>query len=180
MEIKAFDFSGVFEITPPTFSDERGFFRVSFDKRLFSDHKLPVSFVQDNESFSHKGTLRGLHFQKAPHAQGKLVRVIRGRIQDIIVDLRPGSGTFGMWKSFYIDATLGNMLYVPEGFAHGFLALEDTIFAYKCTDLYEKSAESGIKWNDKDLGIEWDLDGMTPVISEKDEMLPTFVDFLAA
>jgi dTDP-4-dehydrorhamnose 3,5-epimerase len=172
MEVKKTDFPNVLEITPRRFIDPRGFFSVTYDERAFSQAGLSTSFVQDNESFSVKGTLRGLHFQNPPHAQGKLVRVIRGRVQDVIVDLRVGSPTFKQWKSFIID-DLGKMLYVPEGFAHGFLALEDTIFAYKCTGLYEKEAENGVRWDDPDLNISWDLDGITPTVSNKDkELLP--------
>jgi dTDP-4-dehydrorhamnose 3,5-epimerase len=120
--------------------------------------------------------LRGLHFQKKPFEQGKLVRVITGKALDIAVDLRENSTTFGKYASFLLDSRLNNMVFVPEGFAHGFLALEDTIFAYKCTNFYNKAAESGIIWNDKDLNINW---GITqPIVSEKDLALPSFEEIL--
>jgi len=179
MKIKIHDFPGVIELTPLCFKDERGFFCVTYDQKSCDDLKIP-HFVQDNESFSVAGTLRGLHFQKPPHAQGKLVRVLKGKVQDVIVDLRQGSPTFKKWKSFYLDSEQRNMLYVPEGFAHGFLALEDTTFAYKCTRLYNKESESGVRWNDPTLNISWDCRKWlrSPVVSEKDQKQPNLDDSL--
>jgi dTDP-4-dehydrorhamnose 3,5-epimerase len=176
MKIQKFEFPGVFEVTPRLFRDARGIFQVTYNERFFKENKLPTHFVQDNESFSVKGTLRGLHFQKAPHAQGKLVRVIQGKVQDVIVDLRQGSPTFKQWKSFIVSSQERNILFVPAGFAHGFLALEDSIFSYKCTGLYEKSAECGVRWDDPTLDIKWDLEslgGCEVVVSEKDKILPS-------
>jgi dTDP-4-dehydrorhamnose 3,5-epimerase len=128
--------------------------------------------VQDNFSFSTAGVLRGLHFQKDPHAQGKLVRCMTGKVKDVIVDLRKSSPTFGQHASFILDADQGNMLYVPAGFAHGFVALEETIFVYKCTDFWNKEAESGLRWNDPSLQISWDIEN--PIVSDKDQILPLF------
>jgi dTDP-4-dehydrorhamnose 3,5-epimerase len=130
---------------------------------------LPVHFVQDNQSFSVKGVLRGLHFQKAPYAQGKLVRVLVGKVLDIAVDLREDSPTFGKYESFLLDAAQQNMAYIPEGFAHGFVALEDSVFSYKCTNTYHKASESGLIWNDPDLNIDWGI--ANPIVSSKDQEL---------
>jgi len=175
MEIKKTRFSGLVEILPATYNDSRGYFRETFNQQQFLENTLETNFVQDNESFSWKGILRGLHYQKTPHTQGKLVRVISGKVQDVVVDLRPKSPTFRQWMSFILDAHQGKMVYVPEGFAHGFLALEDSIFSYKCTSFYHKSAESGIFWNDPTLNIDWVYkDGLT--ISDKDAALPLLKD----
>lgn len=163
---------GLIEIEPRIFSDERGLFFESYNKSVFEKNGVAVDFVQDNQSYSVAGTLRGLHFQRAPFAQGKLVRVITGKVLDVVVDLREGSSTFGQYDTFVLDAQKQNMLYVPEGFAHGFLALEDSIFHYKCTNLYHKASESGIIWNDPELNINWGI--TNPLVSEKDEQLPTF------
>ena len=127
---------------------------------------------QDNFSFSTKGVLRGLHFQHNPNGQGKLVRVMTGKALDVVVDLRKDSPTFGQHEKFVLDAQKGNMLYVPPGFAHGFIALEETIFVYKCTDFWNKGAESGIRWNDPNLAIDWTHEN--PIISDKDQLLPLF------
>ncbi len=172
MQIKQTSIEGLVEIFPRVFEDERGFFFESYNEEAFSNAGLPVSFVQDNQSFSVKGVLRGLHFQKAPYAQGKLVRVISGRVLDVAVDIRQDSPTFGKYEIFDLQASLNNMVYVPEGFAHGFVALEDSIFSYKCTNLYNKGAESGIIWNDTDLNIDWGV--KQPIVSEKDLVLPAF------
>jgi dTDP-4-dehydrorhamnose 3,5-epimerase len=163
---------GLIEIIPRVFFDERGFFLETYQQKVFADHGIPYKFVQDNRSFSKKGVVRGLHFQKEPFAQGKLVQVITGKVLDVVVDIRPGSSTFGQHASFILDGEKGNMLYVPEGFAHGFAALEDTVFVYKCTNFYNKAAESGIVWNDPQLAINWQL--TNPVVSDKDQLLPTF------
>ncbi len=163
---------GLIELIPRLFTDERGHFFESYSKPLFASLGLSMDFVQDNQSFSTKGVLRGLHFQREPFAQGKLVRVITGKVLDVVVDIRPESPTFGKHETFVLDAKLANMVWVPEGFAHGFVALEDSIFSYKCTNVYNKTAEGGLLWNDPDLGIDW---GITyPNVSEKDQILPTF------
>jgi dTDP-4-dehydrorhamnose 3,5-epimerase len=167
---------GLIEIIPRIFHDERGLFFESYHQNLFTSQGIPTTFVQDNQSFSRKGVIRGLHFQKEPFAQGKLVRVITGKVLDIVVDLRTQSPTFGQHAKFILDSELGNMLYVPEGFAHGFAALADTILVYKCTNLYNKAAESGIIWNDPQLNIDWEV--THPIISEKDLALSSFQDIL--
>lgn len=169
---------GVFTVTPSRFRDDRGYFSVPFEKKFFEIHGMPHNFVQDNESYSKRGTLRGLHFQKPPYMQGKLVRVLQGSVQDIIVDLRIGSPTYKQWKSFYISADLGNIVYVPGGFAHGFLALDDTLFSYKCTQFYNKEAEGGIHWQDPTLALPWDITTEDPYISEKDKLLPSLEEAL--
>jgi len=176
MEFKHSHIKGLVEIIPSIFNDERGFFFESYSKKRFEENGIPFNFIQDNQSFSHKNVLRGLHFQKEPFAQGKLVRVITGKALDIAVDIRPNSPTFGQWQSFLLESQLNNMIYVPEGFAHGFVALEDTILQYKCTNLYSKISEGGIIWNDSDLNINW---GVTdPIISEKDIQLGSFKECL--
>ena len=172
MQVRQTAISGLIELIPRVFTDERGHFFESYNKPLFTSLGLPFDFVQDNQSFSTKGVLRGLHFQNEPFAQGKLVRVIRGQVLDVAVDIRPESPTFGQYESFLLTAELANMAWIPAGFAHGFVALEDSIFSYKCTDVYNKQAEGGIHWNDPDLNIDW---GIThPNVSDKDEVLPSF------
>ena len=161
-------------IEPQAFEDERGWFMESFNEQRFP-HGLrelgltpPRPFVQDNHSCSHKDVLRGLHFQRPPYAQGKLVRVVRGAAFDVAVDIRPGSPSFGKWVSAELSAENHRMLWVPEGFAHGFLALEDdTHFLYKTTDYYCKECEGAIRWDDPEIGIEWpEIDSV--IIGEKD------------
>lgn len=174
MEFRQTSIEGLIEVLPRIFGDERGYFLESYHKKAFSDNGIPFDFVQDNQSLSSAGVLRGLHFQRDPHAQGKLVRVIIGKALDVAVDLRPGSPTFGKHEKFLLDAQLQNMVYIPAGFAHGFLALEQCLFTYKCTDFYNKASEGGIIWNDTDLGIDWGIEN--PNISQKDLELPKFRD----
>nr|WP_288812028.1 dTDP-4-dehydrorhamnose 3,5-epimerase [uncultured Sphingobacterium sp.] len=163
---------GLFLIKPTIFHDDRGYFFESFNAGSWKEHGFTSEFVQDNQSFSKKDVVRGLHFQHAPYAQGKLVRVIQGRVLDIALDLREDSSTFGKYELFDLDAVSGDMVYIPEGFAHGFVALEDTIFHYKCTGPYNKASESGLHWNDPCLNIPWRV--TDPIVSEKDQILPTF------
>ncbi len=172
MKIIETGLEGLIELEPKAFGDSRGYFFESFRKSLFQDLGLTSEFVQDNESFSVRGTLRGLHFQKEPYAQGKLVRVLTGRVLDVAVDIRPESRTFGKHHSVILSAKEHNMMYIPPGFAHGFVALEDSIFSYKCTQYYNADAETGILWNDPKLGIDWNI--QQPIMSEKDKVLPTF------
>ncbi len=172
MEFRKTSIEGLIEIYPKIFGDARGHFFESYRQDLFAQNGIPFQFVQDNQSFSTAGVLRGLHFQNPPFAQGKLVRVITGKVIDIAVDIRPGSPTFGKYEKFVLDATLQNMVYIPEGFAHGFAALEDSVFAYKCTNNFNKASEGGIIWNDPDLNIDWGIE--SPNVSEKDLELPTF------
>ena len=177
MQVRQTAIEGLIELIPRVFEDERGHFFESYNKPLFVSLGLPMDFVQDNQSFSVKGVLRGLHMQNEPFAQGKLVRVISGQVLDIAVDLRPDSPTFGQYETFLLDARLANMAYVPEGFAHGFVALEDSVFSYKCTNVYNKAAESGIIWNDPELHIDWGV--KNPIVSEKDQELKTLREVMA-
>jgi dTDP-4-dehydrorhamnose 3,5-epimerase len=154
-------------IQPDIFPDPRGYFFESFQKEKFQAIGIDAEFIQDNESMSNKGVLRGLHFQKPPFAQGKLVRVVRGSVLDVAVDLRKKSKTYGKWVSSELSAGNKLMMWIPEGFAHGFVVQEDdTIFQYKCSNYYNKESESGIIWNDPDLKIDWGID--KPFVSEKD------------
>lgn len=166
-------------IEPKVFGDDRGWFMESFNEERFhtalKELELPIprAFVQDNHSCSAKGVLRGLHFQRAPHAQGKLVRVVRGAAFDVAVDIRPGSSTYLQWVGVELNTQNNLMLWIPEGFAHGFVALEDgTHFLYKTTDYYDKDSEGALHWSDARLGINWPATGGFNV-SEKDEKAPT-------
>lgn len=161
--------SGVYIIEPTVFGDARGYFLETYHKGEFEAVGITQNFVQDNHSKSTKGVLRGLHFQKE-NTQGKLVRVTVGSVFDVAVDCRPNSPTFGGWVGEVLSAENRKQLYVPEGFAHGFLVLSDEAeFIYKCTDVYNPSAEGGIIWNDPNVGINWPLNGLTPLLSEKDK-----------
>ena len=171
MEFKHFSNNGPVEIIPRKMGDSRGFFFESYSHRIFADNGITTKFVQDNQSLSQRGVLRGLHFQKPPYAQAKLVRVVAGRALDVAVDIRKNSPTFGQYISCELDAEKNNMFYIPEGFAHGFAALEDnTIFLYKCSNYYNAASEGGLLWNDPALGINWGLS--SPIISAKDQVQP--------
>ena len=167
---------GCFVLQPAIFRDSRGYFIESFNQETFKHTVgIDVNFVQDNESKSSKGVLRGLHYQTGLHAQAKLVRVITGSVLDIVVDIRKDSKTFGDHFSIELNAENKTQLYVPRGFAHGFVVLEDeTIFSYKCDNFYNKAVEAGIIYNDQDLNIDWKLQEKNFIVSEKDAMLPTF------
>ena len=169
MQFRKLRIEGLIEITPRKFNDNRGYFFESYNENTFIQGGLNFKFVQDNQSYSMAGVVRGLHFQKAPFAQGKLVRVLKGRILDVAVDIRPGSPTFGQWESLILDDEKSNMLYIPEGFAHGFSTLEESMVFYKCTNFYDKPSESGLNWADKDLKIDWQI--KNPLVSEKDAVL---------
>lgn len=158
-------------LTPRVFGDERGFFFESYNQRAFCEATgLTVEFVQDNHSRSVRGVLRGLHYQIAPRAQGKLVRVIQGAVFDVAVDIRPDSPTFGRWVGEVLSAENKRQLWIPPGFAHGFLTLTDSAeFLYKTTDYYSPEHERCIAWNDPDLAIAWPLAGTTPRLSDKDQ-----------
>ena len=162
-------------IEPKVFGDERGYFMESYSQKDFADAGLTMTFVQDNESKSSKGVLRGLHFQ-TKHTQGKLVRVTQGEVWDVAVDLRKGSPTYGQWEGVYLSAENKRQFYVPEGFAHGFVVTsEEAVFNYKCTDFYAPEYDSGLLWNDPDVGIEWPLEGLGEILlSEKDQKQKTF------
>jgi dTDP-4-dehydrorhamnose 3,5-epimerase len=166
---------GVLEIFPKKIIDNRGYFFESYRDDWFENEDLDHNWVQENQSFSTAGTLRGLHFQRGEFSQAKLVRVIQGSVLDVAVDLRLGSPTFGQSYLTVLDAKKSNLLYVPSGFAHGFSVLEDAIFVYKCSNYYNKASEGGILWNDLDLAIDWQV--KNPIISEKDENWPSLSDF---
>lgn len=169
-------------IEPTVFGDERGFFIESYNKNDFFELGIKEDFVQDNHSKSKKGVLRGLHFQ-TEFAQGKLVRVIKGSVYDVAVDLREGSKTFGKWFGIELSAENKKIFFIPKGFAHGFLTLEDeTEFTYKCTDFYHPEYDSGIIWNDKDINIEWNfekymLSEENIILSEKDKKQQTLAEY---
>ncbi|MDP4281695.1 MAG: dTDP-4-dehydrorhamnose 3,5-epimerase [Bacteroidota bacterium] len=173
MEIIKTGIEGVLIIKPDVFRDERGYFFESYNKEKFHAAGLDMNFVQDNESRSRKGVIRGLHYQAPPFAQGKLVRVMNGAAIDVAVDLRKSSKTFGKWTSATLSGENKWMFWIPEGFAHGFVTQEeDTVFFYKCTNFYNRESERSIRWDDPDLAVDW---GVTvPVISGKDEKAPFF------
>ena len=166
----------LWEIEPDIYHDNRGYFMESFQLNKLQEKGINGPFVQDNQSYSVKGVLRGLHFQKQPYSQGKLVSVAFGKVLDIAVDIRRSSPTFGQYYSCLLDDEKHNLLYVPEGMAHGFLALEDALFVYKCTRFYHQPSEAGIIWNDPDLAIDWGKND--PIISEKDTRLPRFQEVM--
>ena len=176
MEISKCHIEGLLIFTPTVFGDNRGYFFESFNKKLFDTHVPNCSFVQDNQSMSHKDVLRGLHFQRPPFEQGKLVRVIQGSVLDVAVDIRPKSPTYGQHKSLVLSGENNVQFWIPAGFAHGFLTLEDnTIFSYKCTGPYAKESEGAILWNDTELNINWNVS--TPIVSEKDQKAQAFNHF---
>lgn len=172
---------GLLILEPRVFGDDRGWFMESFNQKAFEqilkERNLDIpQFVQDNHSCSQKNTLRGLHFQKAPYAQGKLVRVVQGKAWDVAVDIRPESKTYGQWVGVELSGENSKQFWIPEGFAHGFVALEDnTHFLYKTTNYFNKESEGAIIWNDPDLKIEWLISDITKVlVSDKDKMAPKF------
>lgn len=176
MKILQTELPGLLIIEPDVFRDERGYFCETYNQEKLSQLGFKQTFVQDNESMSSKGVLRGIHFQKPPFAQAKLVRVVRGSIIDFAVDLRKGSPTYGKYKAVELDSETKKMLYLPEGFGHAFVSLEDnTIFSYKCSNFYNKESESGILWSDEDLNIDWKIDN--PILSDKDKILGKLKDF---
>lgn len=176
MEVIQTPLEGLLIIKPQVFEDERGYFFESFNHDRFVQAGLDLRFVQDNESKSRKGVLRGLHFQAPPFDQGKLVRVMRGSVLDVAVDIRKNSPTYGKWESIVLSGTNKWMYWIPSGFAHGFVTLEDeTIFFYKCTNVYNKASEGSILWSDPDLNIRWNVEN--PIISGKDMVSPAFRDF---
>ncbi|MDY0075775.1 MAG: dTDP-4-dehydrorhamnose 3,5-epimerase [Bacteroidales bacterium] len=165
-------------VKPTVFEDNRGYFFESYNKEQFLGKGIDQNFVQDNESKSMKGVLRGLHFQAPPFAQGKLVRVMKGAVLDVAVDIRKNSPTYGQWASIELTESNKMMYWVPPGFAHGFVTLEDsTVFFYKCTNVYNKASEGSIRWNDPDLNIDWNI--KNPILSEKDQTSPLFKDFIS-
>lgn len=179
MEFYKTSIDGVIVIKPKIFEDSRGYFFESYNEQEFIKNGIPNKFVQDNQSFSGYGTIRGLHFQKYEHAQAKLVRVINGRVLDVAVDLRPGSKTFGQYVSIELDNINKKMLFIPRGFAHGFSVLSETAeFSYKCDNFYNKESESGIIWNDTVIKVDWKIPRSKVIISEKDAKLQTLNQFV--
>ena len=169
------DIEGCFIIEPKVMHDERGYFMESFNQAKFEEGTgTKVHFVQDNQSYSSKGVLRGLHYQTGEHAQAKLVRVLQGEVLDIAVDIRPDSETYGAYVAVVLSAQNNKQLFIPRGFAHGFLVLSDTAtFFYKCDNLYNRESEGGIIYNDPAIGIDWQLPAEDLIISAKDQILPT-------
>ncbi|OYU81336.1 MAG: dTDP-4-dehydrorhamnose 3,5-epimerase [Flavobacterium sp. BFFFF1] len=165
---------GCFILEPKIHYDDRGYLMESYNERLFSQKTgLDFHFVQDNQSFSTKGVLRGLHYQTGAHAQAKLVRVIQGEVLDVAVDIRPGSKTYGKHVSVVLSSENQRQFFVPRGFAHGFLVLSDTVvFFYKCDNFYDKASEGGIIYNDPEINIDWNFDASEMIISDKDRKLP--------
>lgn len=176
MIFKKTPIEGLVIIEPKVFDDDRGYFYESFKKNIFKENGILDDFVQDNQSLSQKGVLRGLHFQCTPYAQAKLIRVIKGSVLDVAVDLRKNSVTYGQHFSIELSEQNKKMFYIPSNFAHGFLTLEDdTIFTYKCSNYYDKQSEGSILYNDKDLAIDWGVSN--PILSEKDKDAQLFNQF---
>jgi dTDP-4-dehydrorhamnose 3,5-epimerase len=179
MKVKPLKLEGAFEITFNRIGDSRGYFMEVFSEKVFAEHGLQTKWVQENQSLSTRlHTIRGLHFQAPPFAQAKLVRVVRGEILDILVDLRKDSATYGHWDAVNLSEDNSTAAYIPRGFAHGFCTLtESVIVQYKIDDFYVPQSEMGIRWNDSDIGIRWDIE--KPLLSEKDTSLPFFKDFVS-
>jgi dTDP-4-dehydrorhamnose 3,5-epimerase len=175
LEITTTTIPGLLILKPKIYFDERGYFYEPYNRQRFTEAGIPHEFVQDNQSLSQKGAVRGLHFQAPPFDQGKLVRVIQGSVLDVVVDVRKGSPTYGQHFDIELNASNKLLFWIPSGFAHGFSTLEDdTIFQYKCTQYYNKASEGGILWNDPQLNISWKVEN--PLVSEKDQVLPLFKD----
>ncbi len=174
------DIEGVVIIEPKVFGDDRGYFYESFSQREFEEKVCKTTFIQDNQSFSIYGVLRGLHFQKAPYAQSKLVRVTKGKVLDVAVDIRTGSPTYGHHVAVELSDENHRQLFIPRGFAHGFVVLsEEVIFQYKCDNYYNRDSEGAIMWNDPDLGIDWGIAEADAILSDKDQRSPLFEDFVS-
>jgi dTDP-4-dehydrorhamnose 3,5-epimerase len=176
MKLEETHLKGCFILSPKVLKDDRGLFFESFNHKSFEELiGFSVNFVQDNQSVSKKGVLRGLHYQTGTFAQAKLVRVVKGKVLDVCVDLRPESKTYGQHFSMILDDKENQQLYIPKAFAHGFVVLEeDTIFSYKCDNYYNKASESGILYNDSSLNIDWNFSPSQLLLSEKDKQLPLF------
>lgn len=180
MEVKELILGGPVVITPKIFEDSRGYFFESFNEKEFKENVANVDFVQDNESFSAENVVRGLHFQKPPFDQAKLVRVVQGAVVDVAVDLRKNSSFYGKWWAVYLSGTNHKQFFIPRGFAHGFVSLKpDTIFQYKCDNIYNKESEGSIRYNDPDIGITWEnwVHETQRKLSEKDAAAGAFKDF---
>ncbi len=178
MEFTKGAIEGLVIIKPKIYDDERGYFFESYNKDSFKEAGIDVKFAQDNQSESMKNVLRGLHFQNPPFEQGKLVRVIKGAVLDVAVDIRKASPSYGKWNSIILSEENNLMYWIPPGFAHGFVSLEDnTLFSYKCTNVYNKESEGSIIWNDPDLNIEWNVEN--PLLADKDVHVSSFKDFVS-
>lgn len=178
MEVLETHIKDLLIIKPKVFEDARGYFFESYNEDVFKKNGINLSFIQDNQSLSNAGVLRGLHFQAPPFAQGKLVRVITGAVLDVAVDIRKNSPTYGQNVTIELNEENKTMFYIPSGFAHGFLTLRDnTIFSYKCTNLYNKASEGTVLWNDKDIDIDWNI--VNPILSEKDLVGTPFKEFVS-
>ncbi|WP_316812686.1 dTDP-4-dehydrorhamnose 3,5-epimerase [Pedobacter heparinus] len=180
MQITSTPLAGLLVIEPKVWKDNRGYFYESYNAKLFAEAGISAAFVQDNQSFSQKGALRGLHAQSQPFEQGKLVRVLQGAVWDVAVDIRKDSPTYGQHFDIKLSAENHKQLWVPPGFLHGFLTLEDqTIFTYKVSNYYDKASEIGVIWNDPDLNINWNatIPEAALLLSDKDQVLPLFADF---
>jgi dTDP-4-dehydrorhamnose 3,5-epimerase len=174
MVVEELALPGVLLIKPARFADDRGYFEELYKQQVFKQAGIRTDFVQDNLSFSSKGVIRGLHYQLDPHAQVKLVKVLKGTVIDVVVDVRPESATFGKYLQIELSANNGHQLFVPEGFAHGFEALEETLFLYKCGAEYHKESEGGIRYDDPSVAVPWRT--KNPIVSEKDLKLPLLRD----
>ena len=173
MNIIKTSIEGLVIVEPRVFGDDRGYFFESFNERAFTEEVGPVKFVQDNESKSRYGVVRGLHFQKGVHAQAKLVRVVKGAVLDVAVDLRPGSPTYGRYEAVELTGENHRQLFIPRGFAHGFSVLsEEVVFQYKCDNYYCPEAEGAVAWNDPTLAIDWRVPAEDVILSEKDKHHP--------
>lgn len=180
MNIVETEIKGVFIIEPKVFGDNRGYFFESFSQREFESVIGPVTFVQDNQSKSSYGVVRGLHFQKPPHAQAKLVRVVKGKVLDVAVDLRKDSPTFGKYMAVELSDENHRQVFIPKGFAHGFSVLsEEAVFQYKCDEYYAPESEAAIAWDDQDLNIDWKVPAEEVVLSVKDRNHPTLKEFIS-
>ncbi len=178
MEIIKTPIQDLLILQPKVFEDARGYFYESYNKQTFIDNNIDVDFVQDNQSLSQTGVLRGLHFQNPPYAQGKLVRVIKGAVLDVAVDIRKESPTYGKHYAIELNENNKTIFWIPPGFAHGFLTLaNNTVFSYKCTNYYNKASEGSLLWNDPDLNINWSIN--TPSLSEKDKDAGSFKSFIS-
>jgi dTDP-4-dehydrorhamnose 3,5-epimerase len=180
MNIVETEIKGVFIIEPKVFGDNRGYFFESFSQREFESVIGPVTFVQDNQSKSSYGVVRGLHFQKPPHAQAKLVRVVKGKVLDVAVDLREDSPTFGKYMAVELSDENHRQVFIPKGFAHGFSVLsEEAVFQYKCDEYYAPESEAAIAWDDQDLNIDWKVPAEDVVLSAKDRNHPSLKDYIS-
>jgi dTDP-4-dehydrorhamnose 3,5-epimerase len=179
MKIEQTPLPGVVVLTPARFGDSRGFFSESWNRRRMAEAGFDIDFVQDNHSLSARaGTVRGLHYQSPPHAQAKLVRCGRGRLFDVVVDVRRGSPAFGRWFGVELSAANGRQVLIPEGFLHGFVTREpDTEIVYKCSDYYAPECDGAVRFDDPDIGIDWGLEGAAPILSDKDAAAPALAGF---